>query len=181
MRASTVAAVFGLCTALAVNNPTAPSATRNVRHFSNTSHRQVVPKIVTISSPAAPQTTAPATASASGVPPAAEAAAPPVAAPGEPATTSPASNPNSCAAAISYLQTHANPTFRIQCPGYAAGHQAMTCINHSALCSGENVITIAVPCPASYENEARNSYVLTGESGYMGHALDEHPQGCPTR
>lgn len=48
------------------------------------------------------------------------------------------------------------------CPGYALGHQAMTCINVSGVCPGRKEIVIAVVCPASYMNEASNSWVLQG-------------------
>ena len=162
--ASTVAAVIGLSSTLVFNNP-APagsSTTSKVGQWPARAHHMKT-KIITMSSPTPPP--APT--------------GPPTSPNPAPAAPLPAPDPNSCAAAISYLQMHANPAFHIQCPGHAAGHQAMTCINHAGLCAGEHLIAIAVPCPASYENEARNSYILTGQSGYMGHALDEHPQGCP--
>lgn len=69
-----------------------------------------------------------------------------------------------CAAAIAYLQKHAAPGFTFECPGYALGHQAMTCINVSGVCAGVKLIAISVPCPAAYMNEASNSWVLTGQS-----------------
>ncbi len=67
-----------------------------------------------------------------------------------------------CAAADAYLATHAAPGFRIECPGYALGHQAMTCINEPGVCPNAKLIVIAVVCPASYMNEASNSWVLAG-------------------
>jgi hypothetical protein len=67
-----------------------------------------------------------------------------------------------CAAALAYLATHAAPGFTFECPGYADGHQAMTCINTPGLCSGMKLIAINDPCPAAYMNEASNSWVLEG-------------------
>lgn len=66
-----------------------------------------------------------------------------------------------CAAAISYLEAHADPVFHIECPGYAEGQAAMTCANE-APCPGQYVIAIADPCPAAYMNEANNSYIILG-------------------
>jgi hypothetical protein len=67
-----------------------------------------------------------------------------------------------CAAALDYLAAHAAPGFTFQCPGNASGHQAMTCVNHAPQCPGQRIIAIQVPCPAAYENEASNSWVLLG-------------------
>jgi hypothetical protein len=69
-----------------------------------------------------------------------------------------------CGPAIAYLQAHAAPGFAFQCPGYAEGHQAMTCDNVAGVCSGTKVIAISTPCPAAYMNEASNSWVVLGES-----------------
>jgi hypothetical protein len=68
-----------------------------------------------------------------------------------------------CGPALAYLSAHAAPGFTFQCPGYADGHQAMTCVNHAPECAGKLIIAIAVPCPAAYMNEASNSWVLTGQ------------------
>jgi hypothetical protein len=38
----------------------------------------------------------------------------------------------------------------------------MTCINEPGVCPGQKLIAIAVPCPASWMNEASNSWVLSG-------------------
>jgi hypothetical protein len=67
-----------------------------------------------------------------------------------------------CAAALAWLRAHAAPGFSLECPGYAQGHQAMTCENVAAVCPGQSLIVIADPCPAAYENEASNSWVLSG-------------------
>lgn len=67
-----------------------------------------------------------------------------------------------CPAALAWLAAHAAPGFRFVCPGYAMGHQAMTCRNIPGVCPGDAVIIIAVPCPAAYENEAWNSLLSVG-------------------
>jgi hypothetical protein len=96
--------------------------------------------------------------------PAIKTVAPPVKTP-VPQTAS-ASSPNGygCASALSYLEVHAAPGFKFECPGWADGHQAMTCMNVAGVCPGANVIAISVPCAAAYMNEASNSWVLTGKS-----------------
>jgi hypothetical protein len=66
-----------------------------------------------------------------------------------------------CAAADAYLEREANPAFAIRCPGYALGHEAMTCLNIPGVCPGTAVIIIADPCPQAYENEAWNSWHLS--------------------
>lgn len=52
----------------------------------------------------------------------------------------------------------------LECPGWADGHQAMTCDNVAGVCPGAKVIAISVPCAAAYMNEASNSWVIIGES-----------------
>lgn len=69
---------------------------------------------------------------------------------------------DTCGAALSYLAAHSAPGFQFECPGYALGHQAMTCINVAGACPGIKLIVISVVCPASYMNEAHNSWVLSG-------------------
>jgi hypothetical protein len=69
-----------------------------------------------------------------------------------------------CGSAIAYLRAHAAPGFTVECPGNAFGHQAMTCVNIAGYCPGQRIIAIAVACPASWMNEASNSWVLTGRS-----------------
>jgi hypothetical protein len=63
-----------------------------------------------------------------------------------------------CPAALQYLAEHANPQFQLVCPGYAMGHQAMTCYYLQGECPNTAEIVIADPCPAAYENEAWNSW-----------------------
>jgi hypothetical protein len=67
-----------------------------------------------------------------------------------------------CAAALTYLQAYAAKGFALECPGYAEGREAMTCMNQPGACPGTSVIAIADPCPQAYMNEASNSYVITG-------------------
>jgi hypothetical protein len=67
-----------------------------------------------------------------------------------------------CGPAISYLSAYAAPGFHFECPGYALGHQAMTCINVAGVCPGSHLIVISNPCQAAYMNEASNSWVLEG-------------------
>ena len=67
-----------------------------------------------------------------------------------------------CSYALEWLAGHAAPGFRFECPGYALGHQAMTCDNVPGVCSGARLIVIADPCPAAYMNEANNSWILAG-------------------
>jgi hypothetical protein len=69
-----------------------------------------------------------------------------------------------CGPALAYLQAHAAPGFAFECPGFAQGHQAMTCDNVAGVCPGAEVIVISTPCPAAYMNEASNSWVVLGES-----------------
>jgi hypothetical protein len=69
-----------------------------------------------------------------------------------------------CAAALAYLEVHAAPGFSFQCPGYAEGHQAMTCVNVAGVCPGAKLIAISTPCAAAYMNESSNSWVLSGKS-----------------
>jgi hypothetical protein len=85
-------------------------------------------------------------------------------APQKPATQSSTPTGYGCAAAIAYLQAHAEPSYAIACPGNAEGRQAMTCNHHAPECPNSRIIAIAVPCPAAYMNEAHNSWVLLGEA-----------------
>jgi hypothetical protein len=86
---------------------------------------------------------------------------PPPAAPEAPVAP-PVPTTYGCGPALSYLAAHAAPGFRFECPGYALGHQAMTCINVAGVCPGSHLIVIGVPCSAAYMNEASNSWVLEG-------------------
>jgi hypothetical protein len=69
-----------------------------------------------------------------------------------------------CAAALAYLQAYAAKSFTLECPGYAEGHDAMTCLAEQGTCPSSAVIAIADACPAAYMNEASNSWVLSGAS-----------------
>jgi hypothetical protein len=76
-------------------------------------------------------------------------------------TAAPASG-YGCGAAIAYLSAHAASGFSFVCPGYAEGHQAMTCVNTPGVCPGQHVIVINIPCAAAYKNEAFNSLLAEG-------------------
>jgi hypothetical protein len=67
-----------------------------------------------------------------------------------------------CAAALAYLAAYASPNFTVECPGNAQGHEGMTCRDWPGICPGQAVIAIAKPCPATYMNEAYNSWVSMG-------------------
>jgi hypothetical protein len=69
-----------------------------------------------------------------------------------------------CDAALAYLSAYAAPGFSFECPGYAEGHEGMTCMNEPGVCPGENLIAINNPCPQAYMNEASNSWVAVGLS-----------------
>ena len=116
-------------------------------------------------SPTPPALPAPAPAPASAPAPA------PAPAPAAPPPAAPAALPGrgaatayGCAAALPYLGAYSAPGFTFECPGYALGHEAMTCINEAGVCDNEKLIVIADPCAAAYMNEASNSWVLTGAS-----------------
>jgi hypothetical protein len=79
----------------------------------------------------------------------------------------PSTATSGCAAAIVYLASHSAAGFMFRCPGYALGHQAMTCVNVTGVCPGRKEIVIAKACPASWMNEASNSWVLAGLSNRM--------------
>jgi hypothetical protein len=108
--------------------------------------------------PAPAPTPAPAPAAA---PAAAVASAP---APSDPSVVPPVGQATAwgCAAALAYLQAYAAKGFTLECPGYAEGREAMTCMNQPGVCPGTSVIAIADPCPQAYMNEASNSYVILG-------------------
>ena len=95
--------------------------------------------------------------------PAAVAAAP-APAPSDPSVVPPLGGASSwgCSAALSYLQAYAAKGFALECPGYAEGQEAMTCLRVAGVCPASAVIAIADPCPQAYMNEASNSYVITG-------------------
>jgi hypothetical protein len=69
-----------------------------------------------------------------------------------------------CDAALAYLRAYAAPGFALECPGYAEGHEGMTCVSNPVGCPNGSVIAIADPCPQTYMNEASNSWVVLGVS-----------------
>jgi hypothetical protein len=72
-----------------------------------------------------------------------------------------------CSAALTYLQAYAAPGFALDCPGYAEGHEAMTCLydtpQYPDACPNGPEIAISDACPQAYMNEAANSWNLTGQ------------------
>ena len=72
-----------------------------------------------------------------------------------------------CSAALAYLQAYAAPGFTLDCPGYAEGHEAMTCLYDTPAypdaCPSGPTIAISDPCPQAYMNESANSWNLTGQ------------------
>jgi len=114
--------------------------------------------------PAPAPTPAPAPAAGPAAAPAATVASAP--APSDPSVVPPVGQATAwgCAAALAYLQAYAAKSFTLECPGYAEGREAMTCMNQAGVCPGTSVIAIADPCPQAYMNEASNSYVILGQA-----------------
>ena len=112
--------------------------------------------------PAAPPTTTPTTTP----PPAVLASSPPSAAPALPSFGQ--ASTWGCAAALAYLQAYAAPGFALDCPGYALGHEAMTCLHgtpqYPDACPSGPEIAISDACPQAYMNESANSWLLTGQA-----------------
>jgi hypothetical protein len=69
-----------------------------------------------------------------------------------------------CGAALTYLRAYAAPGYAFECPGYAEGHEGMTCVSDAIACPSGPMIAIADPCAQTYMNEASNSWVLTRQS-----------------
>ncbi len=136
---------------------------RSVAHSRTRSSVSQHPATTTTVPTTASPTTAPVPVT---TPTTAPAPAPPRAAPQAPAIEAVATVPSGdgCAPALTYLQEHAAPGFTFECPGWADGHQAMSCDNVADICPGAKVIVISTPCPAAYMNEASNSWVILGES-----------------
>jgi hypothetical protein len=114
--------------------------------------------------PAPTPTPAPAPAPAPAAAPAATVASAPAPAPSDPSVVPPVGQATAwgCGAALAYLQAYAAKSFTLECPGYAEGQEAMTCMNQAGVCPGTSVIAIADPCPEAYMNEASNSFVILG-------------------
>ena len=125
-----------------------------------------VPSTTTTTSPTPAAVPAPAPASAPTPAPAVVAPAPaPAPAPALPAYGG--ATASGCAAALAYLQAYAAPGFTLDCPGYAEGHEAMTCVHDTSAypdaCPSGPTIAISDPCPQAYMNESANSWNLTGQ------------------
>jgi hypothetical protein len=124
----------------------------------------------TTTAPAPTPTPAPAVLASTPVASTAPTPAPAPAAPPAPAPAVPAIGQATawgCSAALAYLQTYAAPGFTLDCPGYAEGHEAMTCLYDTPAypdaCPNGPTIAISDPCPQAYMNESANSWNLTGQ------------------
>jgi hypothetical protein len=110
--------------------------------------------------PATPTTTPPAILASTSVTPAPAPTPPALPAYGQATTWG-------CAAALAYLSAYAAPGFALDCPGYAEGHEAMTCLYDTPAypdaCPNGPTIAISDPCPQAYMNESANSWNLTGQ------------------
>lgn len=143
---------------------TVPTSPNRVSAHAQTHVSEVAlrPAVTTTVPPTTTTTAAPVAAVPTPAP-VTHAAPPPAPAPAPaPATTVPSGY--GCGPALAYLQSHSAPGFTFECPGYAEGHQAMTCDNVAGVCPGTKLIAISTPCPAAYMNEASNSWVVIGES-----------------
>jgi hypothetical protein len=128
----------------------------------------------TTPAPTTTPTTAPAPATTTTVP----APTPPAVLASTPAPAAPAAPPTlptyghatawGCTAALAYLQAYAAPGFALDCPGYAEGHEAMTCLHgtpqYPDACLNGPEIAISDACPQAYMNESANSWLLTGQT-----------------
>ena len=126
------------------------------------------PTTTTTTAPTPTTTTVPAATS-----PAVLASTPAPAAPAAPAAPPalPAyghATASGCAAALAYLQAYAAPGFALDCPGYAEGHEAMTCLHgtpqYPDACLNGPEIAISDACAQAYMNESANSWLLTGQT-----------------
>ncbi|HVC70468.1 MAG TPA: hypothetical protein VNC61_09480 [Acidimicrobiales bacterium] len=159
----TVLTLTALGAALIVTISAHPSAPRTAS--APGAHRHTNAKTSPSTRQPAPATTVPTTTTTVPIPTTTTPPAPVAPVPQPPARVV-AAQPSGygCAAALAYLQVHAAPGFILECPGWAGGHQAMSCVNVAGVCPGAKVIAIADPCPAAYMNEASNSWVITGAS-----------------
>jgi hypothetical protein len=134
------------------------------------------PHTTRLSAGSVPAAAIPAPVATTTTVPAAPPPAAPTAAPTPPATPAVAVDPPGygCAAALAYLAANANPEFTVECPGYADGNEAMTCVNHAPECAGEHLIAIADPCPAAYMNEAYNSNSWSDAEGTFTRPIDPY-------
>lgn len=111
----------------------------------------------------------PAAASAATAP----AARPPVAAAAPRGAAAPAPSPavavsppaSPCEAAITTVEGRGlfpAAGFVVVCPGFALGHEGMTCMNVAGVCPGARQIVIHDPQPFVVANEFENSRILSG-------------------
>jgi hypothetical protein len=126
-----------------------------------------------IASPAA-AIASPATASPATTSPAAARAARAVATPARPAAVSPTAPASPCASAIAAVEGRGlfpAAGFVVVCPGFALGHEGMTCMNVAGVCPGGREIVIHDPVPFVVANEFENSRIFSGSPARC-HAID---------
>lgn len=121
---------------------------------------------------ASPATAAPAVAPAGSTvsrssPVSSVAAAPPavVTASTRPASVAAGASASPCAAAIAAVESRGlfpAAGFVVECPGYALGHEGMTCMNVAGVCPGGREIVIHDPQPYVVANEFENSRIFSG-------------------
>lgn len=137
--------------AAAASTPTPTTPTTTPPTTSTTTTPTTAPPAVLASAPVAPAAPAP--------PP------PPPALPALPAYGH--ATVWGCTAALAYLQAYAAPGFALDCPGYAEGHEAMTCLHgtpqYPDACPNGPTIAISDACPQAYMNESANSWLMTGQ------------------
>jgi hypothetical protein len=89
----------------------------------------------------------------------------PAAAPPRPVVAAETSVVDPCPAAIAAVEArglYPAPGFSVTCPGYALGHEGMTCLNVPGVCAGAREIVIHYPEAFVVANEFENSRILSG-------------------
>ncbi len=113
-----------------------------------------------------PSALPPATEVTPHVPPVPPAPAPAAtAAPPRPVVAAETSLVDPCPAAIAAVEArglYPAPGFSVTCPGYALGHEGMTCLNVPGVCAGAREIVIHYPEAFVVANEFENSRILSG-------------------
>jgi hypothetical protein len=87
------------------------------------------------------------------------------AAPPRPVVAAETSLVDPCPAAIAAVEArglYPAPRFSVTCPGYALGHEGMTCLNVPGVCPGGREIVIHYPEAFVVANEFENSRILSG-------------------
>jgi hypothetical protein len=91
-----------------------------------------------------------------------------VATPARPMAASARAPASLCVAAIAAVEARGlfrAAGFVVVCPGYALGHEGMTCMNVAGVCPGAREIVIHDPEPHVVANEFENSRIFSGIPG----------------